>query len=482
MKSRTIRKIYIGLLFILLLILLPMFFGMPEQTIEKTLILAFGVDKTADEFELSVQVMVPQSSQSGYSEKREVRSDKGKTIDEAMAKLQLKEGKELALAHANILLIAESAIEDDINIILDYFVRDRNVGYLTVATTPNNAKELLEISSQESFDKDSLLRLVSFNNENIYGTESTLNKILFGYYSPSKTSLVSRLMASQGGESDGGQGSGNSGGTSGGDALMGIAGGDSSSSGGESTSKSGQESGQQSQESGGSSQQSGSEGSSEQSSGEHSAGESSGGEEQSGQSSGQNSGNGTQPNSQAKKELGNDGSIAVLKGGKIATILDPLAYRGFHWLMPIKQSSFIRLENITDEIFNNATIIIDITNAKDKIKYEMTEDGTPIIKFKTMLTYQISSVQEDNFSVDKYAEFTEDSSKVIKLALQQLIDTEVQKALNTSKEYQIDVWNVYDKFYQKYGNKFINYVDNNEGDYLKDLEIFVEVNVKEDKL
>ena len=448
MKSKTIRKIYIGLLFVLLIVLLPLYMGLPEQTFEKTLVLAFGIDKTGQDFELSAQVMVPHSSQSGYNEKREVRNSTGKTIDEAMASLQLKEGKKLALAHANILVISESAIGDDINIIMDYFVRERDIGYLTVVTTPSSAKDLLDISSQETFDKDSLLRLVSFNNENIHGTESTLNKILFGYYSPSQTSVISRLMVS--GSDVGSQSSGEQ---SGGD----------SAGGGSSSTESGQSSGGSSSSAGGQSAQ--------QSSGQ-----------QSSAMSGSSGGTGGQSSGGGSKTLDNDGSVAVLKAGKLVKVLNPLEYRGFHWLMPIKSSSFIKLEDVSDKNFQNATVVVDIENAKDKVKYELTNDGTPIIKFNTKLKYQISSVQQDEYIVNSYAEFINDSSKSLEQKLQRLVDAEVQQALSTAKEYQIDVWNVYDKFYQKYGNKFIKYVDSNEGDYLKDLEIYVQVSVEEDKI
>ena len=414
MISRVVRKIYIAILIIALILLLPVSMGLPQQTLDRSLILAFGIDKAGDEFEVSAQVMVPESSQSGYKEKREVKSNKGSTIDKAIASLQLNEGKELAVAHANILVVSESAVGEDINIILDYFIRDKDIGYLTIAITPDSAKELLTISSQATQDKDSLLRLISYNNEYIYGTESTLNKVLFGYYSPSQTSLISRLTLK------GEESSGSEGGQSG-------------------------QSGQQSSQS----------------------------------SEGQGQESSTQS---APKQIANDGSLVILKNGKIITALSPLEYRGFHWLMPTVYSSFIELQNINTDTLNNATVMLDIVNSKDDIEYELTNDNKLLINFHTTLEYQISSVQQDKYISNNYAEYLNDGTKVIESALQTLIDSEVQSALKLSKDYQIDIWNIYDKFYQKYGDKFVKYVELNEGDYLKDLQIIVDIVAKESKI
>ncbi len=412
MRTKSIRKVYISILLIALVVLFPFYMGLPQQSLDRSLILAFGIDKTENEYEVSVQVMVPESSQSGYKENRQVKSNKGATIDEAIAKLQLQEGKKIAVAHANILIIGEQAIGDNINQILDYFVRNRDIGYMAIATTPDKAKDLLETSSKSMGDKDSLLRLVNYNNEYIFGTESTMNKILSGYYSPSQTSLISRLS------------------------IIDLS--------------------QNSEDS-----QSGSQSSLQQSS-------------QSGESG---------SNKQTeKKEIKNDGSLTILKKGKLVTTLSALEYRGFHWLMPIVYSSFIKLENVSDENLNNATVVLDIFNSKDNIEYKLNDNNKLNINFETTLEYRISSVEQENYIVDNYAEFMKNNTETIRKAMQTLINKEINKALEISKEYQVDVWNVYDKFYQKYNKKFTKLVENNEGDYLRDLQVFVKVNVKENKI
>ena len=465
MTKKEIRKGYLAILVVALIILLPIFIALPQQAQDRTLILAFGIDKMQEQYEVSAQIMVPESSQSGYKEKREVKSSVGKTIDQAIASLQLNEGKDIGVAHANILIINEQAIGEDINSVLDYFIRNRDIGYLTIATTPNSAKEMLEISANSTSDKDSLLRLVSYNNENIFGTDSTLNKLLFGYYSPAQTSIISRLQLSSSSSQSSSQASKQNSTNE-------------QSGSGESQSSSGESSSGQQQSSqpmtAGNSQSSGSEQSSG-SSGEQSSGSSG---EQSSQSSKQSS----QGGSQSSKQILNDGSVVVLKSGKVVVTLEPLQYRGFHWLMPTKSSSFIELNNINNEYFKDATVVLDIINSKESIEYEITSDNIPIIKFNTELEYSISSIQQSDYNADIYAESMNDSTDVISKALQNLIDSEVQGAINLSKEYQIDILNIYDKFHQKYGNKFDKIVQFNEGDYLRDVEVYVNVKVKENKI
>ena len=454
MTKKEIRKGYLAILIVALIILLPIFIALPQQAQDRTLILAFGIDKMQEQYEVSAQIMVPESSQSGYKEKREVKSSVGKTIDQAIASMQLNEGKDIGVAHANILIINEQAIGEDINSVLDYFIRNRDIGYLTIATTPNSAKEMLEISANSTSDKDSLLRLISYNNENIFGTDSTLNKLLFGYYSPAQTSIISRLQLSSSSSQSSSQASTQN------STNEQSGSGESQSSAGESSS--GQQQSSQPMTAGNS--------------------QSSGGEQGGGNSSEQSSGSSGEQSSQSSKQILNDGSVVVLKSGKVVVTLDPLQYRGFHWLMPTKSSSFIELNNINNEYFKDATVVLDIINSKESIEYEITSDNIPIIKFNTELEYSISSIQQSEYNADIYAESMNDSTDAISKALQNLIDSEVQGAINLSKQYQIDILNIYDKFHQKYGNKFDKIVQFNEGDYLRDVEVYVNVKVKENKI
>lgn len=479
MTKKRIRHIFLTLLILCLLVVLPINLGLPQLALERTLVLAFGIDKIDDNYELSAQVMVPQSNQSGYTEKREVKAEKGKTIDQALARLQLKVGRKFALAHANVIVISDNAVGENIVDILDIFMRSRDIGnYVLVVSTPDSAKEVLSVASQEDAGSDMLLSVINFSHKYVYGSDTTIDEIMHGYYSPSKTSLMSRIELSSGeseslqsretpnqavskssSASDQAQGSGS------GQSQTSLQSNSISSNKMQQTNELQQsidtanETSSSSTTSGDASRDSGSGG-----------GAIGGGASSAGQSQ-----------SQSKSELNNKGSIVVLKSGKIVKVLDALQYRGFHWLMPVKTTAYVELQGLNDENLTNATANIKIVDASDKLDYIMTNDNKPIIKFKTNLKFQITSTVQDDYDPLAYAEFANDGAKAIKSKLQALVDSEVQQALEMSKNEQIDIWNIYDKFHQKYGKRFLKYVENNEGDYMKDLKIYVEVISQEEK-
>lgn len=468
MTKKRIRNVFLALLFICLAVVLPINLGLPQLALERALVLAFGVDKVSQGYELSAQVMVPQSNQSGYTEKREVKSEMGKTIDQALANLRLKVGRKLALAHTNVIVVSDSAIGDNILNILDLFMRSRDIGnYAVVVSTPDSAKEVLTVASQEDAGADMLLSIINFSHKFIYGQETTIDEIMHGYYSPSKTSLLSRLELSSTSKSQ----QSPQGGKQSQDSAT------------EDTSTSQLK---ESQSNGVSQEGKGQEDSAVQgvdtanqsSSQSNTSGDAS---RDSGSGGGAFGGGASSATSSSQPELDNNGSVVVLKEGKAIKILDAQSYRGFHWLMPIKTTTYVELNGLNDENLKNATVIVKILDAKDSLSYEMTADNKPIIKFKTNLNYQISSTIQDEYDSTAYAEFSNDGGNAIKEKLQTLISSEIQSALQMSKDLQFDIWNMFDKFNQKFGKKFKKYVENNEGDYLKDIEIFVEVQTKEKK-
>ena len=469
MTKKNIRKTFLALLFVCLAVVLPINLGLPQLALERALVLAFGIDKVEQGYELSAQVMVPQSNQSGYTEKREVKSETGSTIDQALANLRLKVGRKLALAHTNVIVVSDSAIGENILNLLDVFMRSRDIGnYAVVVSTPDSAKEILTVASQEDAGADMLLSIINFSHKFIYGQETTIDEIMHGYYSRSKTSLLSRLElspTSQSQQSPQGQNQQSQDSATDDTSTSQLK--ESQSNGVSQEGKGQQDSAVQ-----------GVDTANQSSSHSNTSGDAS---RDSGSGGGALGGGASSASSQSSKELDNNGALVVLKEGKIVKILDSGSYRGFHWMMPVKTTTYVELNGLNDEKLQNATVTIKILDAKDSLKYEMTADNKPIIKFKTSLNYQISSTVQDEYDPLAYAEFSNDGGEAIKAKLQSLIDSEIQSALQMSKDLQFDIWNLYDKFNQKYGKKFLKYVENNEGDYLKDIEIFVEVQAKEKK-
>lgn len=470
MDREIIRKIFIWTVALVLVILLPTSLGMQHQSTERALILGFAVDKVEADYEVSMQVLIPQYKQS-FSEKIEVVSSRGKTIDLALDSTRLKIGKKLGVAHANMIVLSESVLQEDIMRVLDYFYRDRYLGnYSIVLATSDSAKDLLQTSSQtDNASLNSLVNIIKYNDENILGRPSNLHTIATGYYSPSRTcfmpfvTLEKSGAGSSGGNSpSGGGSSGGSGETSqtsgGGNSGAGSGSGDSGASGSQSQSgKSGGASGGSSQ-SGGSSESGGS------------GGETQGGSE--------NASGG----SEGATTIKNEGAVIVLKDGVALRKLSGEEFRGFGWLLGSSNGVLLELDGISDDVYENAKVVVEVVSTRVKLKYEVGGLGEPIVRADIAVDYKISSAVQELYESERYADYVEQDTAALEEAIAGVVEAEVSAALSLAKTERFDIWNVYDRFHQYHTREFGRYVEAVEGDYLRGLEVFATVHSSEIRL
>jgi len=413
MERKVIRKVFIWIVVIAVLMLLPTSLGMQHQSTEKALILGFGVDKTQSEYEVSMQVLIPQYNQS-FAEKVEIVSEKGKTVDLALENARLKVGKQLAVAHANIIVLNSAVLKDDIMRVLDYFYRDRYLGnYSIVLSTDDSAKEVLQATSgMDSASLNSLDNIIKYNDKNVLGQQSNLHTVATGYYSPARTCLIPHInLEKTSGQNDGGSG-GENGGSSGGD------------------------------------------------------------------SSGESGDNG-EPSEQGSTKVKNDGDVVIIKDGKFETKLARKDFRGFSWLMNNSKGYVLELNNIADDIYKDATVVVEIVKSSTKLNYGFSNLNKPIINVDISLTYKISSATQSEYDSRKYADFVPQDTPALESTIKTLVETEIQNALQIAKNGHFDVWNVYDKLYQFHTKKLKKYLAETEGDYMRDLEIFTTVHTAE---
>lgn len=415
MERKVIRKVFIWIVAIAVLMLLPTSLGMQHQSTEKALILGFGVDKNESEYEVSMQVLIPQYNQS-FAEKVEIVSEKGKTIDLALENTRLKIGKELAVAHANIIVLNSAVLEEDIMRVLDYFYRDRYLGnYSIVLSTDDNAKEILQATSEmDSASLNSLDNIVKYNDKNVLGQQTNLHTIATGYYSPARTCVIPHIVLEKPSGQDGGASGGESSG--GGDATSGGSG-----------------------------------------------------------------GNG-EPSEQGSTKLKNEGAVVIIKDGKFQTKLARKDFRGFSWLMNNSKGDILELNNVSDDIYKDATVVVEIVKSNTKLNYGFSNLNKPIIKVEIGLTYKISSATQSEYDSKKYADFVPQDTEALETAIKTLVKTEIQNALQIAKDGHFDVWNVYDKLHQFHTKKLKKHLAETEGDYMRDLEIFTIVHTAEARL
>ena len=191
---RYVWKNKIALILLLLSFwLLPSVISLSEQSKTESIVTAIGIDKNNEEYEVSLQYIVP--SPSGSSEELKIISQKANTVGSAIEKIKLKLGKLSGFAHCRFLAFNDEAGKQNFTEILDFLVRRKtNTNNIILINTPESAKDLLSMSNK--LDSD----LYSFLNNNGFSSEfgdfydlKTIGDYYGSYFSPVKCMFVNSV-------------------------------------------------------------------------------------------------------------------------------------------------------------------------------------------------------------------------------------------------------------------------------------------------
>ena len=162
--------------------------------VQKTaIILAVGVDKEDEDFVLTSQIAIPQSSTQGKSSQAVQLVSKGKTVAEAFEEINAKTGWYPKLVFCRLILLGETAVQTDAFDSLDYFLRDE---YLTdgclVATCDGKAQTLLDTQALVDPSSSVAMTKVLSDHAKRVGTvmPNTLREFSTGYFGDSKSGFL----------------------------------------------------------------------------------------------------------------------------------------------------------------------------------------------------------------------------------------------------------------------------------------------------
>ena len=189
------------------------------------IIVAMGVDKTDEEYEVSTKIAIPQATTQNVSNNDSLISAKGKTIAEALDKIAVNTGWYPLFAFCNLIILGENTLNGNIMDTVNFFIRtDRVPDSATVCACEGTAKELLStntpLDSVSSFAMQKILqqdyaRMDRIANVNVKQfVEKSLSKsetAFFPYVSTVKSGEKSE-SGSSGGSGGSSGGSGGSGG------------------------------------------------------------------------------------------------------------------------------------------------------------------------------------------------------------------------------------------------------------------------------
>ncbi len=181
-------------LIIILIFFTPLAIYSPGENRNRGVVTAIGIDKTNEEYEISLLTFIPTPNQT-YKELTSIITGRGETVAEALYKAQISMGRKIGLAHAKTTVVSKELLQEDVASHIDYLSRVASLPENTVfVCSSTSAKELLE-SSQSLEEKIGLKleQLIGFNANNIYVTDTSLEAFYKGYYKKVKSSIIGYL-------------------------------------------------------------------------------------------------------------------------------------------------------------------------------------------------------------------------------------------------------------------------------------------------
>lgn len=185
-----------------ILIIVIMFFGFiglsaldrPSQNEKIMVVTMVGIDREADKYEVSVKAVIPSPNENGSSSEK-VFSSEGDSIALAMNSITIQVGKQMGLAHCNLIALADSLFDQDIEDVTDYFVRTKRVGKNALLIgCGENAKDFMlataDMSNNLLLKADAILE---YSAGELNASAGTLDDFYKGYESNPGISLIPSL-------------------------------------------------------------------------------------------------------------------------------------------------------------------------------------------------------------------------------------------------------------------------------------------------
>ena len=435
---------------VILVFFAPFALFSPGESTRCSIVTAVGVDKLGEEYEVSLLTFIPTANQT-YLETNSVVTGKGKSVAEAISNAGLTLGKKVCLSHAKTTVISTKLMQDDIAKDIDYLGRVASLSENTILIcTDNPAKEFL--LAAQTLEKDiglKLEELISYNVDNVYVTDTSVEAFFKGYYSQTGSSIIGYLKLASGegeekSQADSSQGGNQSGG--------GQSGGN-------------QNSGGQGEESGG---ESGIDAQDEVS-----------GYGSSQASSGGSSGSSSQSGNSDKKVL-NSGEVVLIKNG---IMVDKLSTEQLHGINIINGNAIdrtITIENVTDESYQDAMLTYTVKNKRVKITTKF-ENGHPIFRIDVILGLELVEGKEGETNIRTNTELS-DISEEVAGKVEQFLKSRFQdtlKVLRKNKTDVIGVTQMFERENKKEFRKFLRSLDDPD-DFLNFMNFELVIKVQPD--
>ena len=187
--------------------------------------------------------------------------------------------------------------------------------------------------------------------------------------------------------------------------------------------------------------------------------------------------NSTAKQTQQKKYLVNDGTMSVFKQGKKVLQVEPEMVQKINLFLNLSQQGTLKVENVTDHLYKNATIIFNLSDKKIKLTPSF-EKGKPKYKIEISLTVLVEEVMEENPEKVFLRRNKEFLTNTAIEKLKETIKQEMQTVIAYCQQNEIDLLNVYRQFSRKKHKEFEKYYTEKQENYLDDIDYEIDVKVQ----
>jgi len=170
----------------------------PSQNAVRAICTGLAIDYAETEVEVSSQIVIPEAG-GQYTQKLSIVNSKGKSIEEALEKMEFHVGKKIRLGHCGFIVISKDFCENDITKQFDYFLRGNNLGNNTLLLfTTGKGKDVLESASNvNSNEVDNLQINSKFNERRLFSKSANLLSFFNDYLSPHSTSHMPNIVVNK---------------------------------------------------------------------------------------------------------------------------------------------------------------------------------------------------------------------------------------------------------------------------------------------
>ncbi len=158
-----------------------------------------------------------------------------------------------------------------------------------------------------------------------------------------------------------------------------------------------------------------------------------------------------------KKYFLNDGSLAVFKKGKHVLDVDSEMVKKMNFFVNNSQQGALTIENVNDDLYENANVIVDIVRKKNEIGVRF-ENDTPIFRNRMEVVVFVEQVLGDQPKENLLKRNNDFLTPTLLEHIKEKIQSDMQDCIDFCKTNSVDLIDAYKHFSKLTSKKFDEYL------------------------